>query len=260
MRIQELSARTGVRKSTIHYYMEKELLPPPLKVNRTSALYDESYVEKIRLIRDLQKKAFLPLGRIKRLLDTVPDTEMLENVLLISAEYAGWLAHSTPARPLSQTDVMEEMGFAKDTLLRLEELGVVNPEMRKGHKTFRPEDVEILRILRRMGDRGFSPARGWPLEALSIYVEAARRLAENEVEQLFRKMARGLHPKDTRDLFGDMGEDLFLGLFLWMRRKAMRKAFTARLKLMKGAGGHSQENCSAPEPQLCDIGGDNSKL
>jgi hypothetical protein len=119
----------------------------------------------------------------------------------------------------------------------LEELDVLHPDAKKGAKIYHPEDVEILGILLRMRQRGFSPARGWPLEALSIYVEAAEQLAEKEVEQLFQKIAGGLHPRDTQDLFGDMGEDLFLGLFLWLRRKAMRKAFGVRVKGMKKKNG-----------------------
>lgn len=241
LKIQELAARAAVSKSTIHYYMEKKLLPPSIKINRTTALYDASCVERIRLIRDLQKKAFLPLGRIKRLIDMVPDTEMLENILLISAQYTEWVANASASRSLSQPDAIAEFGFGEDTLARLEELGVLHPETRRRHKVYHPEDVEILRILLQMNKRGFSPARGWPLEALSIYVDAARRLAEKEVEQLFQRMTGGLHPRDTLDLFGEMGEDLFLGLFLWLRRKAMRKAFAVRVKTMKKQPGAAGE-------------------
>lgn len=241
MKIQELAARTGVSKSTIHYYMEQHLLPQPIKANRTTAYYDESCVERIRLIRGLQKKAFLPLERIKRLIDTVQDSEMLENILVISAQYAGWVANAAPARTLTEADVKSEFSFTKETLGRLEELGVLNPERKRGALVYHPEDVEILRILQQTSERGFSPARGWPLEALSIYVDAARRLADREVEQLFRRMAGGLHPQDIQELFGDMGEDVFLRLFLWMRRKAMRKAFSERVKQIKKSAGAASE-------------------
>jgi len=241
MKIQELAARAGVSKSTIHYYTEKQLLPPPIKANRTTAFYDESCVERIRLIRGLQKKAFLPLGRIKRLIDTVQDGEMLENILLISAQYAGWVANAAPAQVLTEADVSAEFGFMPETLERLEELGVLHPETRRSGTVYHTEDVEILRILQQMNERGFSPARGWPLRALSIYVDAARQLADKEVEQLFQRMAGGLHPDDIQGLFGDMGEDVFLGLFLWMRRKAMRKAFAERVKRINKTAGAAGE-------------------
>jgi DNA-binding transcriptional MerR regulator len=233
MKIQELAARTGVSKSTIHYYTEKGLLPRPKKANRTIAYYDEGCVERIRLIRAFQEKAFLPLGRIKRLLDSVGDDGMLENILAVSAYFAGWLTNAAPVRPMSEADVIDEFGFTKERLDRLIRLGVLTPEVRRNSRVYHPEDVEILRILARMGERGFTAARGWPTEALSIYVDAAHQLAKKEVEQLFTRMVGGLDPHDAQILFKNTGEDLFLGLFLWMRRKAMRREFADRVKQMK---------------------------
>ncbi len=233
MKIQELAARTGASKSTIHYYTEKGLLPRPHKVNRTISYYDESCVERITLIRAFQEKAFLSLDRIKRLLDTVQDHGMLENILAISTYYAGWLTDTAPANGMSETEVASALGFTKERLDRLEHLGVLNPETRKGGRVYHLEDVEIMRILARMSERGFTAARGWPVEALSIYVEAAHQLAKKEVEQLFNRMADGLDPQDAQHLFRNTGEDLFLGLFLWMRRKLIRKEFAERVKQMR---------------------------
>lgn len=233
MRIQELAARTGASKSTIHYYTEKGLLPRPKKANRTIAYYDEICVERIKLIRAFQEKAFFSLGRIKRLLDTVQDNGMLENILAISTYHAGWLTDTVPASTMTEPEAMSELGFTKERLDRLEHLGVLNPETKKAGRVYHPEDVEILRILARMSERGFTAARGWPVEALSIYVEAAHQLAKKEVGQLFNRMIDGLDPQEAQNLFRNTGEDLFLGLFLWMRRKAIRKEFAVRVKQMQ---------------------------
>ncbi len=233
MKIQELAARARASKSTIHYYTEKGLLPRPKKANRTSAYYDESCVERIKLIRAFQGKASLSLDRIKRLFDTVQDNGMLANILAISTYYAGWLMEAAPTSAMSEPEVISELGFTREGLDRLEYLGVLNPETKKGGRIYHPEDVEILRILARMSERGFTTARGWPVEALSIYVEAAGQLAKKEVEQLFNRMVDGLNPRDAQNLFKDTGEDLFLGLFLWMRRKAIRKEFAARVRQMQ---------------------------
>jgi DNA-binding transcriptional MerR regulator len=233
IKIQELAARTGVSKSTIHYYAEKGLLPPPKKTSRTMAYYDESCVERIRLIRDFQEKAFFPLDRIKRLLETVHDDGMLENILVISAQYVGSLTGAEPSRAMSEHEVESQFGIARDRLERLERLRVLSPELRDGRRLYHREDVEILRVLRRMSERGFSQERGWPAEGLSIYVEAARQLAEKEVGLLFERMSEGLHPKDTQALFNSAGEDIFLSLFLWLRRREMRREFARRVKQMK---------------------------
>ncbi|MBI5118619.1 MerR family transcriptional regulator [Candidatus Poribacteria bacterium] len=250
MKIKELADHAGVSRSKIHFYVAQGLLPPPVRINRTMAFYDESCVERIRLISDFQEKAFLPLGRIKRLLDSVQDSGMLKNILVISAQYAGWLMSAAPAHVMSRAEAGREFGFKERTMQRLEQLGVLTPEVKNGRRTYRVEDVEILRILSRMGERGFTPARGWPTEALSIYVDAARRLARKEMSQVFKRILKGLDPRDAESLFNNTGEDIFLSLFLWMRRKAMRNEFAARVRRMKknprGRRKESQERATIP--------------
>ncbi|MBI4830438.1 MAG: MerR family transcriptional regulator [Candidatus Lindowbacteria bacterium] len=233
MKIKELAARAGVSRSKIHFYVEKGLLPPPVRINRTMAFYDESFIERIRLISDFQEKAFLPLGRIKRLLDSVQDSGMLKNILVISSQYAGWLANATPARVMSRDEARRGFGFKEQTLDRLEQLGVLTPEVKKGRRIYHTEDVEIMEVLARMGERGFTPARGWPLEALAMYVDAAHQLARKEVAHLFKRILKGLDPQEAHSLFNNTGEDILLSLFLWMRRKAMRKEFAGRVRRMK---------------------------
>jgi DNA-binding transcriptional MerR regulator len=233
MKIQDLAARTGVSKPTIHFYVEKGLLPRPRKANRTMAYYSEDCVERIRLIREFQEKAFMPLERIKHLLSTVQDTGILRNILVISTQYAALSAGTARPRSMTEAEARREFGFTHRRLTQLEKLGILDSETRRGRRVYRPEDVEILKILVRMRERGFTPARGWPSEGLAIYSDAAARLAEKEVGQLFDRIAQGLDPEDAETLFNNAGEDILLGLFLWMRRKATRKEFAKRVKQMK---------------------------
>ncbi len=233
LKIQELAARSGVSKSTIHYYIRKQLLPPPRKVNRTMAYYDEEYVDRIRLIRGFQEKAFLPLGRIKRLLDTVRENGILENILVISSQYVSGLANSVPARTMSEAEVRAEFGFSGERLEHLEQVGVLTPELKKGRRLYHPEDVEILKVLVRMAERGLVPERGWSVEGLSLYVKAASELAEKEVARLMRRMEKGLSRGEAESLFNNSGEDIYLNLFLWLRRRAMRKEFAKGVKGMR---------------------------
>ena len=64
-RMQELVKATGVRKSTILFYLAQGLLPPPLAVGPNSALYDPACVERVRLIRSLQADHRLTLAEIR---------------------------------------------------------------------------------------------------------------------------------------------------------------------------------------------------
>src|SRR5690348_7553402 len=86
MRMAELSARSGVPRETIHFYLREGLLPRPRKGGRTVAYYGEEHLERLRTIRRLREEKYLPLAVIRRILDTPAvaaerDVDVLAEVL-----------------------------------------------------------------------------------------------------------------------------------------------------------------------------------
>lgn len=65
MRIMELEEKSGVPRTTIHFYLRHGLLHPPRKTGRTMAYYDETHLQRLRTIRQLKKGARLPLSLLK---------------------------------------------------------------------------------------------------------------------------------------------------------------------------------------------------
>ncbi|OGW14732.1 MAG: hypothetical protein A3G93_09480 [Nitrospinae bacterium RIFCSPLOWO2_12_FULL_45_22] len=68
LKISELSSLVGVPKEAIRYYIKEGLLPRPQKTSKNMAYYDESFIERIKAIKELQKKRFLPLRIIKNII------------------------------------------------------------------------------------------------------------------------------------------------------------------------------------------------
>ena len=66
MRIKELAERAGVSRYTIHYYLNENLLPPPLKTGRTMALYTAVHLECLRFIRTLREEQGMPIAAVRR--------------------------------------------------------------------------------------------------------------------------------------------------------------------------------------------------
>ncbi len=66
VRIKELSRRSGVPRSTIHYYLREGLLHPPAKTGRTMAYYDKTHLEKLMKIRQLKRELRMPIAFLKR--------------------------------------------------------------------------------------------------------------------------------------------------------------------------------------------------
>jgi DNA-binding transcriptional MerR regulator len=83
MRVEELSARTGVSVDTIRYYQSKGLLPAPRRQGRV-AWYDTDHLDRIARVRSLQSRGFT-LATIVRLVNG--DLDAADEALL--GELAG---------------------------------------------------------------------------------------------------------------------------------------------------------------------------
>ena len=73
LKMSELAERSGVSAGTIKHYLREGLLPEPVKTSRNMAYYPPEFVERIKLIKQLQEERFMPLKHIKAVLDEDPE-------------------------------------------------------------------------------------------------------------------------------------------------------------------------------------------
>ena len=75
MRMQELTERSGLPKTTIHHYIREDLLPPARKTAPNAALYDEAHVERLELITRLRAGdgEELSIPEIRRVIDYIDE-------------------------------------------------------------------------------------------------------------------------------------------------------------------------------------------
>src|SRR5439155_24829314 len=73
LKMRELAAASGVSAGTIKHYLREGLLPEPVRTSRNMAYYPPEFVERIKLIKQLQEDRFMPLKVIKRMLDDDPE-------------------------------------------------------------------------------------------------------------------------------------------------------------------------------------------
>ncbi len=71
MRLAELSERTGVAVATLKYYRREGLLHPGTTLSRTQADYDETHVERVRLVRALSEVGGLSLAKVAKVLEII---------------------------------------------------------------------------------------------------------------------------------------------------------------------------------------------
>ncbi|MGO9566955.1 MAG: TetR family transcriptional regulator [Desulfomonilaceae bacterium] len=65
MRIKDLEERSGVPRTTIHFYLRRGLLQPPSKTGRTMAYYDESHLKRLQDIQKIKGDVRVPLLLLK---------------------------------------------------------------------------------------------------------------------------------------------------------------------------------------------------
>jgi len=79
VRLAELSAESGVAVATLKYYLREGLLHPGRTLSRTSADYDETHVDRVRLVRALSEVGGLSLATVEQVLEAItePGTDRL---------------------------------------------------------------------------------------------------------------------------------------------------------------------------------------
>jgi DNA-binding transcriptional MerR regulator len=193
LRMGELAQASGVSAATIKHYLREGLLPEPVKTSRNMAYYPAEFVDRIRMIKQLQEERYMPLRVIKDLLEEDPDRakalielgdKMLERVLEGESER------------VSATEVRHRYGVPQDALDRLAELEVLSPDKRG----YSPSDVRIVEAISRFRAGGYDERIGFTVYDTLRYKRALEELVKEEVQVLMDRLAGELDPDRAADL------------------------------------------------------------
>lgn len=182
IRISELARRADVPHATVQHYVREGLLRAPAKTGRTMAYYDADSVERIVLIKELQRR-HLPLGVIRRLLEERGTSRENDATVMAEIGRAVQDALAPEERALTIAEVSEQLALPRDVLAELEEEGVVS----SATGAFSPHDVAILRALSRLARAGLNRAAGFRAKDIAIYEDAMRNLVAAEVGKFLER-------------------------------------------------------------------------
>jgi DNA-binding transcriptional MerR regulator len=106
VKMAELSRRSGVSVATLKYYLRSGLLHPGTATAANQALYDESHVHRVRLVRSLVEVGRLSLADTARVLAAVDGDEPMHHAFAVAqdAMVPGRQA-SDPAFPAALAEV-----------------------------------------------------------------------------------------------------------------------------------------------------------
>jgi DNA-binding transcriptional MerR regulator len=190
--MRELAEAAGVSAGTIKHYLREGLLPEPIKTSRNMAYYPREFVERLKLIKQLQEERFLPLKVIKEILENGEEgegPERLRALMELEDRVLERALGRQDAKALSEREVRERYGLPAEALERLERLEVLSPQVRNGGRRYGPDDVQIIEAVSRMRASGYSEALGFTVYDTLIYKRNLQRLVREEVGVMMERLA-----------------------------------------------------------------------
>jgi DNA-binding transcriptional MerR regulator len=225
LRMGELAAASGVPAATIKHYLREGLLPEPMKTSRNMAYYPREFVDRIRLIKQLQEERFMPLRVIREVLEGDPERARalveLEDRILERA-LAGERTRTSAAEVRQRYDVPAEV------LDRLEQIEVLSPNSRG----YTPSDVRIIEAISRFRAGGYEEAIGFTVYDTLRYKRAMEELVREEVEVLMERVAGKMDTDRAIEMI-EAGAEPLKDLIAAMHTKVL----IAELEKQRGARG-----------------------
>jgi len=185
LRMNELTAATGLPKSTILFYLGEGLLPAPVKTHPNMAYYDPGCIDRIRLIQHLQTRHRLSLAEIKTFFGSQargPDFSIyLElNDMIFGSKRAEHLVDAE--------DFCRETGLTQAELKELLRTRLLLP---LEENRFDPQDLAMGRLYARGLEVGIRIAD------LKYYAKFGEKIVDHEMALRNRVTGRLTYPEDA---------------------------------------------------------------
>ena len=174
MKLKELIKTTGVSRETIQFYLRDGVLPKPRKHSGAQADYNESYVDLIKLIKDLQENHFLPLSVIKKIVKQIQKAgPEKEQFFRLQSELFNPVNQFLPNREIiGEEEFCNATGLGPKWLASAESWDIITPRVVDGRKIYDFEDIAIGKVMVEMDGAGFGPKDGFDPETLKHYRDA----------------------------------------------------------------------------------------
>jgi DNA-binding transcriptional MerR regulator len=195
MLVSELAERADVPLATVKYYLREGLLPHGGVVGPRRAEYDESHVQRLRILRLLREIGGVPVSSLRVVMDALDDEDLpIHDVMTLTADVisAGPEPGAQDAASLAIVDeVIAAMGW----------------------HGLRPESVDRLRLAALVAAVNGPGPLVASVEALRYYAGVADQLARTEVHYID-------YTRDRAELLEEMitGSVLFGQIFGLLRQ------------------------------------------
>ena len=223
MKISKLSEITGVARDAIRFYIREGLLPAPVKTKKNMAYYDESYVERIKLIKELQRKRFLPLSVIKQILTESEGkigVDEIKTILELDGRLFRNMEASPEFKPMSLEELVGRTGVSVEEIEKLKTLGVLVPKDSSGKEVIEEDSIRIAETWAKLREAGFTEERGFSADIIKVHKNLMDILVKKEI-RIFAKRVTGRVPEDEAVRMAETGIQLLNTLIGLLRKQSM---------------------------------------
>jgi DNA-binding transcriptional MerR regulator len=217
LKISELAELSGVTIPTIRYYLQENLLPPPTKTGKTMAYYDRACVDRIKLIKRLQKERFLPIEVIRRLLDS-GEAYAVESEIGQVISKADMLESRGGAVP--GAEIVERTGYSQHKIDRLARTGLVEVRQDDSGPCFDALDVELIKTIKR-GEEAGIPLE-FSIESVRMYQKAIDDVVSRNTARVLSFVINDVPPQSVAGVLREVEDSLDLVVVL-LRQKIVRR-------------------------------------
>jgi DNA-binding transcriptional MerR regulator len=228
LRMGELADASGVSAATIKHYLREGLLPEPVKTSRNMAYYPAAFVERIRLIKQLQEERYMPLKVIRELLEEDPDRA---RALIELGDRLLERVKAEEQERISAAEVRGRYDVPQEVLDRLAELEVLSPV----DDGYSPTDVRIIGAISRFRAGGYDESLGFTVYDTLRYKKAMGELAKEEVDVLMERLAGEMEADRAMELI-ESGTEPLNELMAALRTKELVAELERRRGSDAGAG------------------------
>ena len=226
MKISKLSEITGVARDAIHFYIREGLLPKPVKTKKNMAYYDQSYVERIKFIKELQNKRFLPLNVIKQILSDSEDSigmDEIQTILELDGKLFKNMETSPDFKALPIEELTSRFALPKEEIEKLKASGLIVPEEDSDEEVFGEDAMRIVEIWIKLRESGFTEELGFSVEVFEMYTEIMDILAKREI-RIFANKVTGKVPEDEAAKMAEIAIPLLNSLIGLLRKQSIVRA------------------------------------
>ena len=212
LKIGEVSRLSGVPMATLKFYLREGLIKPARKSGRTMAWYDPAVVERLKSIRELQERQFLPLDVIK---ETIDQATLADDDHAITESIASVLLRRGGKRSRHRDEIVGN-GAKPIELEWLARAGLAVPD---AEGNYHGDDLALLSTLGRARRSGLA-AEMLPFDILGEYLIALDKLVEVELRMFRAGVIGRAKPREVAALT-KVAAELSERLVILLRRKRL---------------------------------------